>query len=121
MLISGKPRKQRQFRYNAPMHVRQKFAHAHVPKDVREKLGIKKKSIEIRRGDTAKVVRGANKGKSGKVANVDIKRNFVFIEGISRKVAKGKEILVPIRPSNVYITNVDLTDKYRRVKLTGKA
>ncbi|MEM3208658.1 MAG: 50S ribosomal protein L24 [Candidatus Micrarchaeaceae archaeon] len=120
MTNSSKPRKQRRLRYNAPMHIRQKFVHAHLPKDVREKLGIKRRSIEVRRGDTVKVVRGANKGKIGKIAEVDIKRNFIFIEGISRKKAKGKEMLVPIRPSNVYIVNLDLTDKYRQAKIGGK-
>ncbi len=117
---SSKPRKQRLFRFNAPMHVRQSYAHAHVAKEAAEKLGIKRRSIQVRRGDTVKVMTGSNKGKSGKVNRVDLRRSAVYIEGISRKTAKGKELLLPIKASNVYITAIDTGDKLRREKLGVK-
>jgi large subunit ribosomal protein L24 len=114
MIASSKPKKQRKFRYNAPMHIRQRFVNAHVSKELKEKLGIAKRSIEIRKGDSVKVVSGGQKGKSGKVSEVSIRRGFVYIDGIVRKTAKGKEIMIPIRSSNLYITDIDLSDKYRK-------
>jgi large subunit ribosomal protein L24 len=114
MIASSKPKKQRKFRYNAPMHMRQRFVNAHVSKELKEKLGIAKRSIEIRKGDSVKVVSGGQKGKSGKVSKVSIRRGFVYIDGIVRKTAKGKEIMIPIRSSNLYITDIDLSDKYRK-------
>ena len=111
---SSKPRKQRKFRFNAPLHVRHKFVNAHISKELKEKMKIKARSIEVRRGDIVKVMSGAQKGKSGKVSRVDLKKGFVYIEGIVRKTSKGKEIMIPIRASNLYITDLDLSDKYRK-------
>lgn len=114
MISSSKPKKQRKFRYNAPMHIRQRFVNAHVSKELRAKLGIAKRSVEIRRGDSVKVISGGQKGKSGKVSKVSIRRSFVYVDGIVRKTAKGKEIMIPIRASNLYITDLDISDKYRK-------
>jgi large subunit ribosomal protein L24 len=57
---------------------------------------------------------GGQKGKSGKVNKINLRKGFVYVEGITRKTAKGKEIMVPIRSSNLYITDLDLSDKYRK-------
>ncbi|MGC8710095.1 MAG: 50S ribosomal protein L24 [Candidatus Micrarchaeia archaeon] len=119
MIASSKPKKQRKFRYAAPMHMRQRFVNAHISKELKEKLGIAKRSIEIRKGDSVKVVSGGQKGKSGKVSEVSIRRGFVYVDGIVRKTAKGKEIMVPIRASNLYITDLDLSDKYRKESIEG--
>ncbi|MDE1834655.1 MAG: 60S ribosomal protein L26, partial [Candidatus Micrarchaeota archaeon] len=48
MIESSQPRKQRLFRANAPMHIRQNFVNVHISKDLAKKLGIKRRSIEIR-------------------------------------------------------------------------
>lgn len=117
MIESSKPRKQRLFRYNAPNHARQKFVHAHIAKELAAKLGAKKRNIGVRRGDTVRVMSGKSRGKSGKVSAVDLRRAVLFIEGISRKNAKGKELQVPISVSNVYITDMDMGDKLRGTKL----
>jgi large subunit ribosomal protein L24 len=120
MIASGKPRKQRLFRYTAPNHVRQKFVHAHVAKELAKKLGIKKRSVGVRRGDTVKVMSGNSRGKNGKVSDVDLRRAVVFIEGIARKTAKGREIQIPISASNVYITDLNLTNKWRSAKIQAE-
>lgn len=114
---SSRPRKQRRFRFNAPMHIRQRYANVHISRELKSKLAIKRRSVQIRRGDTVKVMIGKNRGKSGKVNRVDLKKSRVFIDGIVRRDAKGKEMLTPISPSNLYITDLDLTDKQRKAKL----
>ncbi len=113
MISSGKPRKQRLFRYTAPNHVRQKFVHAHIAKELAAKLGIKKRNVAVRRGDTVKIMSGKSRGKTGKITNVDLHRAKVLVEGIARKNAKGKESQIPISASNVYITDLDMGDKLR--------
>jgi large subunit ribosomal protein L24 len=117
MIQSGKPRKQRLFRYTASNHLRQRFVHAHIAKELAAKLGIKRRSIGVRRGDTVKVMAGASRGKSGKVSGVDLHKAVVFVEGITRKNAKGKETQIPISASNIYITEMDMNDKLRTAKL----
>jgi large subunit ribosomal protein L24 len=113
MIGSSKPREQRKFRYSAPMHARQHFMHAHIDKSLKTKLKIKKRAIQICKGDTVKIMTGANFGKSGKIIRVDMRKGFVYIDTIKRKTMKGKEYDVPISCSNVYITDLNLTDKIR--------
>jgi large subunit ribosomal protein L24 len=117
MIKSGQRRKQRRFRFTAPLHERQKFAHAHISKELREKLGIKMRSIQIRKGDSVKVMSGKYKKLVGAVKEVDMKNCMLTIDSIKRKTAKGKEVHVPIHISNVYITDLDLGDKLRKAKI----
>lgn len=117
MIQSSKPRKQRKFRITAPMHMRQNFANAHISKELSQKLGIKRRSIEVRKGDTVKVMAGDNKGKSGKIADVNLKRGKVQIDGITRKNSKNKDVLLSIAISSVYLTDIDLTDKLRKAEV----
>lgn len=117
---SGKPRRQRIFRFNAPMHSRQHFVHAHLDKALRQKLGIKSRAVQLSKGDTIKVMSGANRGKTGKVTRVDMRRCYVYIDSLKKKNAKGKEFDVHISSSNVCITDLNLSDKYRSKRITGK-
>jgi ribosomal protein L24 len=48
---------------------------------------------------------------------VDLRRNVVYVDSITRKTAKGKEIQIPIYSSNVYLTDLDLGDKLRSEKI----
>jgi ribosomal protein uL24 len=96
------------------MHVRQKFVHVHISKELKQKLGIKKRTAQIHSGDTVKIMVGKNKGKAGKVSSVNMKLGTLTIEGIVKKNAKGKELQIPIRTSNVYITEINAEDKIRK-------
>jgi large subunit ribosomal protein L24 len=40
-------------------------------------------SLKIRRDDTVEVISGKDKGKTGKVLRVDVKRQRVFVEGLN--------------------------------------
>ncbi len=111
---SSKPRKQRKMLYNAPLHKRQKLVSAHLSKELREKYG--KRSVTVRKGDEVKIVRGQYKGKTGKVIEVNLKKLKIYVEGVTRKKSTGEEVRVPIHPSNVIITKLNLEDK-KRIKI----
>ncbi len=117
MLQSGKPRYQRKYRMTAPMHVRQHFMHVHVDKSLRAKLKLSRRSVQISKGDTVKIMSGSKRGESGKVASVNMKTGRITINGLNRKNARGKENPIYISAHNVYITDLNLTDKYRAAKL----
>ena len=117
MIQSSKPRKQRLFRYTAPMHIRQHFMHAHLDKELRAKLGITQRTVQISRGDTVKVMSGSRKGSTGKVTLVNLRTGRVCVDSLMRKNARGKEFNIGISVSNVYITALNLTDKFRAAKL----
>ncbi len=117
MVSSSKPRMQRLFRFTSPLHIKQRYMHAHLDKQLKTKFKLTARAVRIVSGDTVKVVSGAYKGKSGKVASVNLRSNKIAINGIVRKDAKGKEKQIMIRPSNVYIIELNLEDKLRASSL----
>ena len=114
---SKKPRKQRKFLYTAPIHLKRKMLASHLSKALREKY--KKRSMPVRKGDEVLIMRGKFKGKTGKISRIDLKKQRVYIDGVSRKRTVGTVVLVPIPPSNLQITNLTLDDK-RRVKIVER-
>ena len=117
MIKSAKPRKQRLFRLTAPMHVRQNFVNAHISKDLANRLGIRRRSIEVRRGDTVKIMAGRSRGKSGKVTKVNLGNGRILIDGVTVKDSKNKDVLVQVPACNVYLTDLDVSDKFRKAEL----
>src|SRR3989338_2993685 len=74
-ISSRQPRKQRKYRYNAPMHVRQRLVSAHLEKALRKEYN--KRTLTVRKGDEVKIMRGQFRGTRGKISKVDMKRlNF---------------------------------------------
>ncbi len=112
---SVQPRKQRKFRYNAPLHLKRKFLSVHLVKELRLKYN--KRNIIVHKNDKVKILRGQFKGKSGNVERVDIKKSKVFITGIEGVKKDGTKTLYPITPSNIMITELNLDDKKRILSL----
>jgi len=109
---SVQPRKQRKYRYNAPLHIRQKFVSTHLSKDLRKKYN--KRSANLRKGDNVKVLRGQFKSKNGKVEEVDLKKTSVYVSGIEVTKKDGTKARYPIHPSNLMITELNMDDKMRQ-------
>lgn len=110
---SRQPRKQRKYRHNAPLHVRQKFVSAHLSEVLRGRFG--KRSLPLRKGDEVKVMRGSDKGFKGKIERIDLKEGKVYIEGLNVKKVDGSEVLKPKDPSNLLITESKMEDKRRQM------
>jgi large subunit ribosomal protein L24 len=108
---SKKPRKQRKFLYNAPLHLRRKMISSHLSKELRQQY--KKRSLPLRKGDEVKVMRGEFKGVVGKVVRIDTKKYKVYVDTVKKKRSIGTEYLVPLSPSNLMIVKLNLDDKYR--------
>lgn len=112
---SVKPRKQRKYRFNAPLHIKQKFMKAHLSKELRQKYTLRQ--IRIRKGDKIKVVRGQFKGKTGKIDRADIKKERIYLSNVEMIKKDGSKTLYPIHPSNVIVQELNLEDKKRREKI----
>lgn len=110
-MVSKQPRKQRKARYNAPMHIKRRFMGAHLSPELRETYN--RRSLPVRKGDTVKLMRGANRNHTGTVRMVDLKRGKITVEGLTVTKADLTEVAKPIDPSNVMITKLDLSDKER--------
>lgn len=109
------PRKQRKYRANAPLHVKRDFLSVHLSKDLRAKYS--RRAISVRSGDKVTVLIGSYRGTSGKVDHVNVRKTKVYITGIERAKKDGSKTLLPINPSNLMITELNIGDKKREAML----
>ena len=112
---SVKPRKQRKELFHAPLHKQRKWIAAHLEENLMLKYD--RRSVSIAKGDTVRVMRGSFKGHEDKVVNVHVRKRYLEIEGLTLTKADGNKVAKPIHPSNVLITKLNLTDKWRRQSL----
>src|SRR4030043_2181152 len=113
-----KPTKQRKMLFQAPDHIRYKFFAA--PLSPQLKKSHKVKTIPGRSGDTVRIMRGDHKGFEGKITRVDRKKYRIYVEGLTREKVDGTAIFVPVHPSKVMITKLNLDDKWRKKILERK-
>ena len=112
---SKKPKKQRKYLENAPLHIKHKFLSANLAKPLRTKY--KLRNIPVRKGDKVKVMVGKFKKQLGKVDRVDLKKTRIYIEGLQAIKRDGTKVNVAIHPSNIQIQELNLDDKERRIKI----
>ncbi len=113
---SKQPRKQRKYRYMAPLHIKHKLVSAHLSKELRLRYG--KRALPLRKGDEVQIMVGKFKGHKGKVERIDLKSEKVYVEGAKVKKADGSEVMVAVEPSNLKIISLDLSDKMRLAAIT---
>lgn len=113
---SSQPRKQRKYRYNAPLHLRGHFLHAHLSKELRAKHNLR--ALRLRTGDEVKVMRGQFAGKTGKVERIDALYTRVFVAGMESLKRDGTKKPYPLQPSKLLITK--LADDKRRMPVAQK-
>lgn len=114
-ISSKQPRKQRKYRYNAPLGVRRKFVSAHLSVDLRRQF--QRRAFPVRKGDEVLIIRGKSKGFRGEITMVNLSTSKVHIDGINVKKVDGSEVAVNLEPSNLIITKLNLDDKKRRMAL----
>ena len=110
-LKSTQVRKQRKFRYTAPLHMRGRMLHVHLSPELRKKYGLR--NIQVRKGDTVKLMRGQFAPKQGKVEKVLLKRQRIFVHGIDIIKKDGSKVLFPLPHTHLMITELELSDKRR--------
>ena len=113
-----KPTKQRKMLFQAPDHIRHKHFAAPLSPELRASRGVR--AIPVRSGDAVRIMRGDHKGFEGKVTRIDRRKYRIYVEGLTREKVDGTTILVPVHPSKVMITNLNLEDKWRKQVLERK-
>ena len=66
---------------------------------------------------------GQPRGRAGvraKVASVDTKNGFIFVDGLTQSTADGKEEAVPVNPSNVIVTKLYEGDPIRIKRIVDR-
>ena len=118
--VTKSKRKQRKRLYNLPTHKRNRLFNAKLHDDLRAEYGIKR--MTIRNGDSVLVVRGEFRDMEGKVSKVDHQKAQLFIEGASIEKSSGTTFDIPIHPSNVILTKIEVKkDKWRKKIIERKA
>ena len=112
---SKQPRKQRKYAANAPLHIKRKLLSVNLSEELRKKFG--RRNIPVRKGDLVKIMRGKFDGKTGKIVEVNVKRSKIMIEGIQVKKQDGSKVNVPMRASNLQITELNMEDKKRKIEM----
>lgn len=112
---SKQPRKQRKYRHNAPLHIRNKMMKAPLSKELKAKY--KLRNITLRKEDRVKILKGRFKGKMGKIQRRDLKHYKIFIKEAEIQKKDGSSYPYPISPNNTVILELNLDDKKRKAKL----
>ncbi len=113
-----KPRKQRKRLHQAPLHKRYKRFSAPLSPKLKESHNTN--SVPVRTGDSVQIMAGDRKGFEGKVTGVDRGKYRVFVEGVTKEKVDGTPVPIPLHPSKVMITQLNLDDKWRRDTLKRK-
>ena len=115
---SKQKRKQRKYRFKAPLHIKHKMLSSNISKELRKKYSMK--SIPLRKNDVVKIMRGKFKKKTGKIITVNLKKQWVYIEGIQKSKKDGSKVNIPFNASNLQIQELNLEDKKRMKKIIQK-
>src|SRR3989344_2812303 len=105
---SKSKRKQRKYRFQSPFHIRHALISANLSKELRKKYG--KRSFSLRKGDEVLIKQGEFKKKKGKITKINSYNLKVYIEGIQRSKKDGTKVDIPLEPSNLQITELNLED-----------
>lgn len=115
---SKQRRKQRKFRFNAPLHIQRKFLSVKLSKDLKTKYN--KRNLIIKKGDKIKILRGGFKKQMGKIVKVNTKKSTVYIENIQNIRKDGTKNFYPIHASNLMLLELNMEDKRRKKLLERK-
>jgi len=119
MNISSHPRKTRNNQiYYATLQRASKQLSGSLSKELRKKYG--KRSARIVEGDTVKIVRGEFAGVDGKITKISIPDRGVNIEGVKKEKLKGDKFDVYVHTTNIILTSLSTSDKWRINKMEGK-
>lgn len=115
---SKQKRKQRKFRFNAPLHIKRKFLSVKLSKEL--KIKYKKRNIVLKKGDKVKILRGGFRKQTGKVIKVNPKNSTIFVENMQNIRKDGTKNFYPIQASNLMLLELNMEDKARKKVLERK-
>ena len=104
--------------FQATLQTRSKQMGSALSKDLQKKYG--KKSARVVDGDSVTILRGEFKGVDGKISKISTQKTSVAIDGVKKEKTKGDKFDVYIHTSNLIITSLNNSDKWRIAKLEGK-
>lgn len=108
-LSSKAPKKQRKQVHAAPIHANKNRLKCRLDEFLQEEFGLR--SLVVKKGDLAKIMRGQFRDTEGKVVRVDYADICVYLDNATVTKADGKEASVPVHPSNLMLVKLEMDDE----------
>ncbi len=109
------PRRQRKALYTADAFERRRRMTVPLSRELRRRFHAR--ALPIRKGDTVRVLSGSFAGREERVARLDRRAYALILDNITLKTGEEKLKALPIRPSHLVITRLNLADPWRRRSL----
>jgi large subunit ribosomal protein L24 len=111
---STQPRRQRKAVFTANHQERRRRMAVPLSRELRKRYG--RRSLPIRKGDTVRVLSGSYStvGEERRVAKIDRRHYRITLDNVTAKTADAKLKPLPIRPSHLVLTKLNLSDAWRR-------
>jgi len=111
--VTKSPRKQRRRVRTAALHEKKSLLKCRLDEILQEEYGLR--SLVVKKGDLVKIMRGQFRDTEGKVTAVSYKKVQVFLDNATLTKADGKEVAVPIHPSNLMLVKLELDDERKQL------
>ena len=109
---SIQPRRQRKAVFTAHAAERRKRMTVPLSRELRTKY--KRRNLPVRKGDTVRIISGSYVGQEQRVAKVQRRIYAVTLDNVTGKTAEAKLKPLPVRPSHLVLTKLNLSDPWRR-------
>lgn len=110
---SKSPGKQRKKLYSSPIHTNKNRLKCRLDEFLQEEYGLR--SIVVKTGDLVKIMRGQFRDTEGKVIRVSYTDVRVYLDSAIVAKADGKEVNIPIHPSNIMLVKLELDDERKQL------
>ncbi len=95
--------------YKSPLHTHKKMLKCRLDEFLREEYTMR--SLVPKKGDLVRIMRGQFRDTEGKILQIDYKKIRIFVDSATTTKADGKEVQIPLHPSNLMIVKIELDDE----------
>jgi large subunit ribosomal protein L24 len=99
--------------HKSPIHANKRRLRCHLDEFLQEEYGLR--SLVVKKGDLVRIMRGQFRDTEGKVIRVSYADGLVYLDSASITKADGKEVNVPVHPSNLMLVKLELDDERREL------
>lgn len=109
---SKSPGKQRRQIYKSPLHSHKNMLKCRLDEFLREEYAMR--SMVPKKGDLVRIMRGQFRDTEGKILSVDYGKIRLMVDSATTTKSDGKEVHIPIHPSNVLIVKLEMDDDRKK-------
>lgn len=112
-ISSISPKKQRNLIYKSPLHSHKNMLKCRLDEFLREEYSMR--SIVPKKGDLVRIMRGQFRDTEGKIVRINYSKIRIFVDSATTTKADGKEVQIPMHPSNLMLVKLELDDERKAI------